>query len=115
MHGPRYDATGPRPTTEHRTVSTAPADRIAGRTEDAPWVNEKAVARATRAANARQASGRRRHVDPTTCERDYSAEELEFLRAMQAYKARSGRSFPTWSEVLEVVRDLGYRRPGDAA
>jgi hypothetical protein len=57
-------------------------------------------------------SGRRRFVDPTTCERDYSSCELEFMRAMQDYKQKSGRMFPTWSEVLEVLRSLGYEKPG---
>jgi hypothetical protein len=54
---------------------------------------------------------RRRQIDPTTCERDYSDDEIEFMKAMDEYKRRSGRMFPTWSEVLEVVRDLGYTRP----
>ncbi len=53
---------------------------------------------------------RRRQIDPTTCERDYQPDEIEFMRAMDDYKRRSGRQFPTWSEVLEVVRDLGYRK-----
>lgn len=53
---------------------------------------------------------RRRHIDPTTCERDYTDAEIEFMKAMDKYKRSSGRSFPTWSEVLEVLRDLGYRR-----
>lgn len=53
---------------------------------------------------------RRRMIDPTTCERDYSEQEVEFMRAMDDYKRRSGRQFPTWSEVLEVIRDLGYRK-----
>ena len=53
---------------------------------------------------------RRRQIDPTTCERDYSDDEVEFMKAMDEYKRSSGRSFPTWSEVLEVVRSLGYRR-----
>ena len=53
---------------------------------------------------------RRRQIDPTTCERDYQPEEIEFMRAMDDYKLRSGRQFPTWSEVLEVLRDLGYRK-----
>lgn len=56
-------------------------------------------------------AGRRRKIDPTTCERDYGPEELEFMRAIEAYKRSSGRLFPTCSEVLEVVRSLGYRRP----
>jgi hypothetical protein len=53
---------------------------------------------------------RRRQIDPTTCERDYQPDEVEFMRAMDDYKRRSGRPFPTWSEVLEVLRDLGYRK-----
>lgn len=78
------------------------------------WVNRRASAQATRAANARQASGRRRFVDPTTCERDYTAAEMEFMQAMHDYKQSSGRMFPTWSEVLEVLKALGYEKPAGA-
>jgi hypothetical protein len=53
---------------------------------------------------------RRRQIDPTTCERDYSEEQVEFMKAMDLYKRRSGRQFPTWSEVLEVLQNLGYRK-----
>jgi hypothetical protein len=49
-------------------------------------------------------------VDPTTCERDSATAEREFMQAMQEYKQRSGRMFPTWSEILEVLRDLGYEK-----
>lgn len=77
----------------------------------AEWLNRRASEQATRAAVARHASGRRRFVDPTTCERDYSEAEMEFMLAMNAYKQRSGRMFPTWSEVLEVLRGLGYEKP----
>ena len=58
----------------------------------------------------RRRGDRRRQVDPTTCEREYTPEELEFMRAVDDYKRRSNRPFPTWSEVLEVVRALGYRK-----
>lgn len=51
---------------------------------------------------------RRRQIDPTTCERDYSDQEVQFMNAMDEYKRTSGRMFPTCSEVLEVIRDLGY-------
>lgn len=67
-----------------------------------------------RATTPRRKVERRRQIDPTTCERDYSLEEIEFMRAMDDYKRRSGRSFPTWSEVLEVVRSLGYAKVGPA-
>jgi hypothetical protein len=53
---------------------------------------------------------RRRQIDPTTCERDYSMEEVEFMGAIDDYKRKSGRSFPTCSEVLEVIRSLGYQK-----
>ena len=53
---------------------------------------------------------RRRQIDPTTCERDYSDQEVEFMRAMDEYKRASGRMFPTCSEILEVLRGLGYEK-----
>src|SRR4051794_10324810 len=37
-------------------------------------------------------------------------DEREFQTAMEDYKRRSGRQFPTWSEILEVLRDLGYAK-----
>src|SRR5260370_38607601 len=56
---------------------------------------------------------RRRQVDPTTCERDYTDDEIEFMKAMDQYKRSNGRQFPTWSEVLEVCRALCYRKDAE--
>src|SRR5262245_14101606 len=53
---------------------------------------------------------RRRQIAPTTCERDYSDDEILFMRAMDQYKRDNRRPFPTWSEVLEVLHALGYRK-----
>ncbi len=58
----------------------------------------------------RQRPDRRRLIDPTTCERDYTPEEIEFMTAMDKYRRESGRPFPTWSEVLEVLHSLGYAK-----
>jgi len=66
--------------------------------------------RRVEAANQRAAVEKRRMVDPTTCEKEYSEEEIEFLTAMDSYKRANRRPFPTWSEVLEVIRALGYRK-----
>ena len=57
---------------------------------------------------------RRRQVDPTTCERDYNDEEIMFMKSMDQYKRDNRRPFPTWSEVLEVLRALGYRKVAEA-
>jgi hypothetical protein len=60
------------------------------------------------AGTERRKVQRRRQIDPTTCERDYSDAEVEFMRAMDDYKRANGRMFPTCSEILEVVAKLGY-------
>lgn len=73
---------------------------------------DKPVAVERRKAQRREKVSRRRQIDPTTCERDYSDDEIEFMQAMDAYKRKNGRMFPTCSEILEVIRDLGYARPG---
>jgi hypothetical protein len=56
----------------------------------------------------RKKVSRRRQIDPTTCERDYTDQEVEFMNALDDYKRKSGRMFPTCSEVLEVINSLGY-------
>jgi hypothetical protein len=58
----------------------------------------------------RQKVNRRRQIDPTTCERDYTDDEVEFMNAIDDYKRKSGRMFPTCSEVLEVLRGIGYQK-----
>lgn len=69
-----------------------------------------AVAVERRQTERRVKVPRRRQIDPTTCERDYSNDEIEFMQALDAYKRASGRMFPTCSEILEVIHNLGYVR-----
>lgn len=40
---------------------------------------------------------------------------LEFVLAIDEYKRINSRPFPTWSEVFEVMRYLGYRKVADRA
>ncbi len=37
-------------------------------------------------------------------------EQLDFLRAVDEYKRVNDRSFPTLTEILDLVLYLGYRR-----
>lgn len=71
------------------------------------------VAVERRKGGERRQGERRRRVDPTTSERDYTDEEVLFMKAMDQYKRDNRRPFPTWSEVLEVLRALGYRKVAD--
>lgn len=64
----------------------------------------------TEVSGERRKVKRRRQIDPTTCEREYNASEIEFMQAMDDYKRASGRMFPTCSEILEVIIHLGYRQ-----
>ncbi len=61
-------------------------------------------------ATDRRKVQRRRQIDPTTCEREYNEQEIEFMHALDEYKRSSGRMFPTCSEILEVLLKLGYRK-----
>jgi hypothetical protein len=81
-------------------------DRRRSARRDEPVVAEKKESAPQ--LERRQKVNRRRQIDPTTCERDYTDQEVEFMNALDDYKRKSGRMFPTCSEVLEVLRGLGY-------
>ncbi len=55
---------------------------------------------------------RRKRIDPTTFERVYDKDQIEFMNAIQRFKERTKKSFPTYGEVLQVARALGYRKVG---
>ena len=52
--------------------------------------------------------GSERHVSARPDE--MPPEVLEFIQAIDEYKRVHRRPFPTWSEVLEIVKTLGYER-----
>jgi hypothetical protein len=59
----------------------------------------------------RRGPGRRLTDDRKTAEEgQMSDEQFEFLMAIDEYKRKNTRPFPTWTEVLEVIKALGYRR-----
>jgi hypothetical protein len=41
---------------------------------------------------------------------DLTVAQAEFVRAVETYKHVNKKRFPTWTEVLEVVDQLGYRK-----
>jgi hypothetical protein len=43
-------------------------------------------------------------------EGELSQEQFEFVMAMDEYKRANKRPFPSWTEVLEVIKYLGYRK-----
>ena len=35
---------------------------------------------------------------------------VEFIKAVDSYKRTAGRNFPNLSEILQIVKDLGYSK-----
>jgi hypothetical protein len=73
----------------------------------------------SRTDDPRQATGLERRRGPGRRRTDFaksaeegemSVEQFRFIKAIDAYKRVNQRPYPTWTEVLEVVRKLGYRK-----
>lgn len=59
----------------------------------------------------RRGPGRRRSDWRRSAEEgELNDEQFEFVMAIEEYKRLNNRPFPSWTEVLEVVRYLGYRK-----
>lgn len=41
---------------------------------------------------------------------DIDAEVLQFIEAIDRFKHEHARPFPSWSEVLHILRELGYHK-----
>ncbi len=59
----------------------------------------------------RRGPGRRRSDDRKAAEEgQMSDEQFQFIMAIDEYKKANSRPFPTWTEVLEIIKALGYRK-----
>ena len=59
----------------------------------------------------RRGPGRRRSDERKSAEEgEMTTEQFEFVMAIQTYKKVNKKLYPTWTEILEVVRQLGYRK-----
>jgi hypothetical protein len=59
----------------------------------------------------RRGPGRRRSDDRKSAEEgEMSGHQFEFVMAVQTYKKVNKRLYPTWTEILEIVNQLGYRK-----
>ncbi|MCC7138385.1 MAG: hypothetical protein IT460_08175 [Planctomycetes bacterium] len=68
-----------------------------------------------RVGGDRRATDRRADPGKVAGGYDLDAETLEFIHAIARFKEQTGRPFPTWSEVLGILRGLGWaKRPPTA-
>jgi len=95
------------PLTPQHTPTPTPPPEV----RPEPDVDTPAAPPAARAPAERRAKKeRRRRIDPTTFEKQYTDDEMEFMNAMQRFKIQSGKSFPSHGDVLRVAVSLGYRQ-----
>jgi hypothetical protein len=77
---------------------TGPERRVAERREDT-------------GLERRRGPGRRRSDDRRSAEEgEMNSEQFEFVMAIETYKKVNHRLYPTWTEILEIVNQLGYRK-----
>lgn len=64
----------------------------------------------------RRGPGRRRTEARRSAEEgEMTPEQFDFLKAINEYKNVNKRPFPTWTEVLDVMKALGYRKVAESS
>ncbi|MCS7032924.1 MAG: hypothetical protein NZ561_02890 [Phycisphaerae bacterium] len=72
---------------------------------------ERRVAERRTGLERRRGAGiRRTELRKAAEEGEMTAEQFEFVMAVETYKKVNKKMFPTWTEVLEVIQQLGYRK-----
>lgn len=119
LAGPK--AEGPAPDRQDRRQSVVDRrsglDRRQMSAEESDYEGEERRAGQERRVSSvtglerRRGPGRRRADDRRSAEEgEMTAEQFEFCMAIETYKKVNRKMFPTWTEVLEVIHQLGYRK-----
>lgn len=85
------------------------SDSLPADGDDSTWINRRATETAQRAANARKGSGRRRLIDPATCERDYSRRKWSSCRQCKRIKRRVAGHSPRGEKCSKSSSAWGIR------
>ncbi len=92
--------------TEHKT-DPVEKERRSGKTPDR---RRDATDRRSGLERRRGPGRRRAEARKSAEEGEMDAEQFEFVMAIDEYKRVNNRPFPSWTEVLEVIRYIGYRK-----
>jgi hypothetical protein len=103
-------------------VYEGPDRRTGDRRKGERRKDEKQAGAATerrKASDRRKSPGRRkadhdisehRKVERRINEYPMTDDELEFIKAVNDYKQRYNKPFPTWSEILHILKSIGYEK-----
>ena len=101
----RKDAVDRRTGLDRRQMSLDESDY------DGPERRSGIERRAPVGLERRRGPGRRLSDDRKCAEEgEMTAYQFEFVMAIQMYKKLNKRLYPTWTEVMEVIHQLGYRK-----
>ena len=71
----------------------------------------KKARRDTTGLERRRGAGIRRSDERKAAEEgEMNSDQFEFVMAVEAYKKVNKKLYPTWTEILEVMKQLGYRK-----
>lgn len=104
---PASTATKKKRAPASRTSTAKPPVAAKARTQ--PRAAARSADKGTRTSSR---SAKRRSPKPSGEDAELlEFERLQFLKAMDAYKRRTEQTFPSWSEVLDVIRSIGWMSP----
>ena len=94
-----------------KTAKTS-AKKPAGRTSKK--AAKKTPGRTARRTTRKPATSKRRTAPSIERPKDLAIDDevLDFIAAIDSYKVQHGRPFPSWSEILWILKQLGYRKIG---
>ena len=97
-------------TTRFATTLSSSPDAATDDPQEWPAVPVHPMAARVDSGQEAEAGRRRCGYAPMTEVRYHPADVLEFMEAMYDYRQLSSRLFPTWAEVLAVLKSLGYAK-----
>jgi hypothetical protein len=92
-------------------AAAQPKAPAAGRAGERRKTPRRSVVDRRSGLDRRRGPGRRRSDDRRSAEEgEMTDEQFAFIMAINEYKKVNRRPFPTWTEVLDVITALGYRK-----
>jgi len=101
--------------TRHRDDSENRRESVVDRRSGVDRRDRRAGASPHAELERRRGPGRRRSDQRRSAEEgEMTDEQFEFIMAIEEYKKLNKKMFPTWTEVLEVIKYLGYHKDDPA-
>lgn len=107
-----YDADGNFTGPDRRKPSVGPEARgFKGTVDPRSGLDRRDLNPSDTGLERRRGPGRRRTDFTRSAEEgEMTPEQFLFLKAIDEFKRANGKTFPSWTDILEVIRLLGYRK-----